>query len=95
MEGGEGGYILKVSNVVSIHTGLLGYNSAGACTALAGGIFYKTSDSAVVLGIIGAMLAVLLNVGISGMLGGLPVLTFPFITATWLIMLSRTKWHQE
>lgn len=79
----------------NIRSGLYGYNCAGACCALSGGIFYKTSDGAVMIGVIGAVFASLLHFGFAGMFDGLPVLTFPFIVSTWVIMLSRTKWLTE
>lgn len=88
-------YVLHASAEDNIRAGLYGYNCAGTCSALSGGIFYKTSDGALLVGIVGAVLASLLTFGFSGLLGGLPVLTFPFIVSTWIIMLSRTKWLTE
>jgi urea transporter len=85
-------YILHVRNVVNVRSGIYGYNCAGTCCALAGGIFYKVNDGAVLVGVFGACLAALLTVGFQGIFDGLPVLTFPFITSTWIIMLSRSKW---
>ncbi|RYH13392.1 urea transporter [archaeon] len=88
-------YVFHATFEDNIRAGLYGYNCAGTCCALSGGIFYKTSDGAVVVGIIGAVFASLLTFGFAGMFDGLPVLTFPFIVATWVIMLSRTKWLTE
>lgn len=85
-------YVLDVSNKINVRNGLYGYNCAGTCCVLAGGIFYKASDGAVLVGVTGASLAALLTVGIQGALDGLPVLTFPFILSAWIIMLSRSKW---
>ena len=85
-------YILKVKNVIAIRSGLFGYNCAGTCASLAGGVFYSKFDlQTVVVGIVGACLCCLLNVGIVGALSPLPCLTFPFITTTWIILVTRTK----
>jgi hypothetical protein len=84
-----------VTNVAAIRSGLYGYNAAGTCCVLAGGIFYKASDGAVLVGVFGACLASLLTVGFQGAFSGLPVLTFPFITSAWIIMLSRSKWLND
>lgn len=85
-------YILDTTNRVNIRSGLYGYNCAGTCCVLAGGIFYRASDGAIVVGICGAALAALLHQGMSGLFGGQPVLTFPFITSAWILMLCRSKW---
>jgi urea transporter len=85
-------YILKVNDVIAIRSGLFGYNCAGTCASLAGGVFYSKFDlQTVVVGIVGACLCCLLNVGIVGALSPLPCLTFPFITTTWIILVTRTK----
>lgn len=88
-------YILDVTNRVGIRQGIFGYNSAGCCCALAGGIFYKVHDGAILVGVVGAFLAALLHQGIAGAFGGLPVLTFPFIISAWIMMLCRSKWLSE
>jgi urea transporter len=85
-------YVLDATNRVNIRSGLYGYNCAGTCCVLAGGIFYPASDGAVLVGICGAALAALLHQGIAGMFDGLPVLTFPFIVSAWILMLCRSKW---
>ncbi len=48
-----------------------------------------------IVGMCGAALAVLLQTAFLSWLNhifNLPILTFPFITSTWIIMLTRTKW---
>jgi urea transporter len=86
-------YILKVKNVVAIRTGLFGYNCAGTCASLAGGVFFRRFDmQTVIVGIVGACLCSLLTVGIVGILQPLPCLTFPFITTTWIMLVTRTSW---
>ena len=85
-------YVLKVSNVVAIRSGLYGYNPAGTCCFIAGAVFFKgISPQIVGLGIIGACLCCLYSVGMIGALSPLPVLTFPFITSTWFILVTRTS----
>ena len=88
--------LLAVSsaNRVDVRNGLYGYNSAGTCASLAGGIFFDPSLSGAVFGIIGAALAVLILGMFKALLGtlfGLPVLTFPFIVSTWIMLLTQSK----
>lgn len=74
-----------------IRAGLYGYNCTGACVATAGGVFYEATDSAVFIGALASCLGALMTVGFKGLMGDIPVLTFPFIVTQWLVMLSRSE----
>lgn len=88
-------HVLQVPNRINVRMGLYGYNSAGTCASLAGSVFFHTTPMSIVVGGVGAMLASLLNVAFIsfwGTLWNLPVLTFPFITTAWIMIISRSKW---
>jgi urea transporter len=85
-------YVLGVRNVTAIRSGLYGYNCAGTCASLAGGVFFNQLDfETILIGIIGSCLCCLLTVGIIGVLSPIPCLTFPFIVTTWLMLITRTN----
>jgi len=89
-------HLLAVSAAsrVDVRNGLYGYNSAGTCASLAGGIFFDPTPSGAVMGVVGAAVTVLLVTMFKAILGagfGLPVLTFPFIVSTWLMLLTRSR----
>jgi len=78
-----------------VRKGLFGYCAAGCCASIAGKVFYEPSCMGVMVGSFGAVLAVVFQVMIMsdfGYLYHLPVLTWPFITTTWIIMLTKSKW---
>ena len=79
---------------VDVRNGLFGYNSAGTCASLAGGVIFDPTVSGSIFGVFGAAFAVLLQTMFKALLGnlfGLPVLTFPFITSTWIMLLTKSK----
>ena len=76
-----------------VRKGLFGYCAAGCCASISGKVFYEPSCMGVMVGVFGAVLAVVFQVMLmSGYLYHLPVLTWPFITTTWIIMLTKSKW---
>ena len=86
--------VVSPANRIDVRNGLYGYNSAGTCASLAGGIFFDPTPSGAVFGILGAALAVLILGMFKALLGtlfGLPVLTFPFIVTTWIMLLTQSK----
>jgi urea transporter len=112
---------LPSSHSFAISSGLYGYNAAGTCVVLGGGRFYRATNSAYAIGIIGAILSVYIQIMYQSLFvvtayqssnipGGtspespvvtadhipvlisLPVLTFPFITTSWLMMLTQSTW---
>lgn len=105
-------FSLPSSSSLAISTGLYGYNAAGTCVVLGGGRFYRDTNSAYVIAIIGAILSVYLQITYESLfvittysksssvistdpipvLVSLPVLTFPFITTAWLMMLTQSAW---
>ena len=91
-------YIFEVpsASLVNVHNGLYGYCAAGVCVALGGGVFYHATPVALVIGIVGAILCVLVQLAVEAILKtdnlSLPALTIPFVATTWLMMLSRTAW---
>lgn len=92
-------YIISLPSTSSlaITTGLYGYNAAGTCVVVAGGRFYRATNAAYLLGIIGAALSVYIQVMYSSLFvindqTSLPVLTFPFITTAWIMMLTQSAW---
>jgi len=89
-------YLLQVpeSSLVNVRNGLFGYNSAGACAAIAGGVFYRVGPKTITTGAVAAITAVLLLMAFRaffGTLWELPVLTFPFIVSTWVVMLTESS----
>lgn len=85
---------VPISGRIDVRNGLFGYNSAGTCASLAGGVIFDPTVSGCVFGVFGAAFAVLLQTMFKALLGhqfGLPVLTFPFITSTWLMLLTKSK----
>lgn len=88
-------HLLQVpaASLPAVRNGLYGYNSAGCCAALAGGVFFDPSPSGVAFGSVGAALAVLVLTMFKALLGSysLPVLTFPFIVTTWLMLLTKSS----
>jgi hypothetical protein len=89
-------YLIQVpsTSIADVRHGLYGYNSAGTCTSIAGKVFFKSSRKTFCMGIFGAMLSVLLLIAFKsffGKLWNLPVLTFPFITGAWVMMLTRSE----
>jgi urea transporter len=116
-------YVLSLpsSHTLAISSGLYGYNAAGTCVVLGGGRFYSATNSAYVIGIIGAIMSVYIQIMYESLfvvtayqssnstgdtspespvvatdhipvLISLPVLTFPFITTAWLMMLTQSTW---
>lgn len=89
-------YILRVppSSWLSIKNGLYGFNSAGIFAAVAGDIFFHVNIGAVILAIVGALMVGLVTLACQSVLDtdelGVPYLTLPFVTTTWLILLTRT-----
>lgn len=89
-------YLLQVpeSSLMAVRTGLFGYNSAGACASIAGGVFFRIGPKTAIFGVFAAATAVLLLMAFRSFFGelwGLPVLTFPFITSTWVIILTEAS----
>ena len=81
--------------LINIRMGLYGYNSAGTCAALAGHVFFEPTLGGLMVAAVGSVLCVLILLAFQGILGatwGLPVLTFPFICTTYLMLLTRTRW---
>ena len=88
-------YLMKVPDLINVRNGLFGYNSAGCCASLAGGVFFQVNRGNFITGLIGAGTAVLLLTAFQSVFGhlwGLPVLTFPFITSTWIMIKIRSDW---
>lgn len=91
-------YIVAVPKLTLRHLvrkGIFGYCSAGCCASLAGKVFFEPSYMGVIVGICGAVLAVLFQVAFMSFFGHiyhLPVLTWPFITATWVLIITRSQW---
>lgn len=91
-------YILVVPDVslVAVHNGIYGYSAAGVCTAIGGGVFYHATLPALILGIMGAIFAVYVQLAVEAILINdnlaLPSLTIPFVATTWFIMMSRSAW---
>lgn len=116
-------YVLSLpsSHSLAISSGLYGYNAAGTCVVLGGGRFYRATNSAYVIGIIGAIVSVYIQMMFQSLLTvtvyqssnntgetssespvvttdhipvliSLPVLTFPFITTAWVMMLTQSTW---
>ena len=80
----------------AIRSGLYGYNCAGTCAVIAGGVFFGQTPKTVVLGIVASLWCVLLTAGFVGFLSPFPVLTIPFIMSAWLMMLCcRTSLEEE
>jgi urea transporter len=78
-----------------VRKGIFGYCSAGCCASLAGKVFFEPSYMGVVVGISGAVLACIFQVAFMSFfnyLYSLPVLTWPFITSTWVVIMTRSKW---
>ena len=85
---------VPIAGRIDVRNGLFGYNSAGTCASLAGGVIFDPTVSGCVFGVFGAAFAVLLQTMFKALLGhqfGLPVLTFSFITSTWLMLLTKSK----
>lgn len=87
-------YIIQVPSTyrTAVRNGLYGYNSAGVCAAIAGGVFYIPSYQSQVLGGFGALLAVLVMTSLQTIFMPLPILTFPFIITASTIMMARSKY---
>lgn len=89
-------FVVPPASLVSVHNGLYGYSAAGTCTAIGGGVFYHASIVALILGILGAILSVFMQLAVEAILTSeglaLPSCTVPFVLTTWLIMLSRSAW---
>jgi urea transporter len=114
--------LLPSSHALAISTGLYGYNAAGTCVVLGGGRFYRATPAAYLIGIIGAVLSVYIQIMFQSLFViityepsnssstsdpgdvtaselvavsvHLPVLTFPFITTAWIMMLTQSTWLQ-
>jgi hypothetical protein len=90
-------YILRVppSSWLAIKNGLYGFNCAGIFAAVAGDIFFQVNMGAVVLAIVGSLMVGLITLACQSVLDtdelGVPYLTLPFVTTTWLILLTRTQ----
>jgi len=89
-------FLLQVTerDLVDVRNGLYGYNSAGTCASLAGGVFYYPSLSGSLFGLVGAAFTTLVLTmfkSVFGTLWSLPVLTFPFIVSTWIMLLTKSK----
>lgn len=88
-------YLLQVPDLINVRNGLYGYNSSGCVASLSGSVFFYSNLSNYLGGsLIGGSLAVLILTTFQSILGtlwGLPVLTFPFITTTWIIMMTRSS----
>ena len=87
-------YLLQVEDLVNVRNGLFGYNSSGCVASLSGNVFFYSNIPNFFSGsVIGGSFAVLILTtfqSIFGTLWDLPVLTFPFITTTWLMMMTRS-----
>jgi len=88
-------YLLQVPELANVRNGLYGYNSSGCVASLSGSVFFYSNFSNYLCGsLVGGSLAVLILTAFQSILGtlwGLPVLTFPFITTTWIIMMTRSS----
>jgi urea transporter len=85
-------YLLQVADLASVRTGLFGYNSSGCVTSLSGNVFFYSNIPNFLSGsIIGGSFTVLILTAFQSVFGTLPVLTFPFITTTWLMMMTRSN----
>lgn len=89
-------FLVPPHSLVAVRDGLYGYSAAGVCAAIGGGVFYHASLVSLVLGILGAVLAVFIQLAVEAILINdnlsLPSLTIPFVLTTWIIMLSRSAW---
>jgi urea transporter len=88
-------YLLQVSDLISVRNGLYGYNSSGCVASLSGHVFFYSNIANFTSGgLVGGSFTVLILTTFQSILGtlfNLPVLTFPFITTTWLIMMTRSS----
>ena len=85
-------YLLQVADLASVRNGLFGYNSSGCVTSLSGNVFFYSNIPNFLSGsIIGGSFTVLILTAFQSVFGTLPVLTFPFITTTWLMMMTRSN----
>jgi urea transporter len=82
------GWFLGVSEVF-VRSGLLGYNAALTALAL-GGFFVLLDRSGAIYATLGVVLTTCVCIGLATVLApsGLPVLTFPFVIVTWLMLLG-------
>ncbi|XP_065653889.1 urea transporter DVU1160-like [Hydra vulgaris] len=91
-------YVLIVpkASLIAVHNGIYGYSAAGAAASIGGGVFYRTSFAAFIVGVFTAALTVFIQVAVEAILLNnflqLPVLTIPFVATTWLIMTARPAW---
>lgn len=91
-------YIFEVppSARAAIQQGIYGYNSMGCAVAIGGDVFFASTWGAMLVAVCAAVLSVLFQLGMQSILDTdslrLPVLTMPFVAATWLIMLTRSPW---
>lgn len=91
-------YVVQVpqAGIVAIRQGLYGYNSAGVCVVLGGGRFYRATKGAKFLAAVGAMVCVFVQIGLHSFFVvneiQLPVMTFPFIVTSWIMMYTESGW---
>lgn len=85
-------YLLQVADLASVRNGLFGYNSSGCVASVSGNVFFYSNIPNFLSGsIIGGSFTVLILTAFQSVFGTLPVLTFPFITTTWLMMMTRSN----
>jgi urea transporter len=89
-------YDVPKTSLVAVHNGIYGYSAAGTCASLGGGVFYKHTFPAVVVGVLGAMFTCFVQLAVEAMLKvdnlPFPSLTIPFVSTTWFMMLMRSGW---
>lgn len=81
-----------------VRAGLYGYNAAGCAAALSGRVFFKTGARNAVFGCVcGSLLVTLMQVGLKAVFATaeLPLLTFPFVLTTWLMMATQSTHIQK